>query len=398
MSNKDKQARNLSAEELQVLEMETLPDANIIVAGGTGVGKSTLLNAIFGEKVAETGTGRPITDSMKQYKKEGIPIRIWDTVGLEMDAEKTKKSIQDIKDTIANTVSLKDPMQTIHAIWYCINSGSNRYQGAELDFIYDLYSVGVPFIIVLTQCERDPSDLIEEIKRINKERGMENITIVKVLAQEVKLINNITIPAFGLTDLVEETLKQMPSFIKTSFIAAQKIDKVEKRKVAEKLVLDYAEVAKYKWKNKIPIINILMADIAVKDMFVKIGQIYNMVMPEFLIDELINNMGSIEPDQVLLALLCPLDMIYDNRLKKYFDIEKESYIYNPLDKIEAKHRVSRMLVYYGYAFITTMELVREKYAEEMVAEVDQKVKELSDTITKTFNMVLHSGRKGKKDE
>ena len=34
---------------------------NILIAGKSGVGKSSLLNYIFGEEVAETGAGKPVT-------------------------------------------------------------------------------------------------------------------------------------------------------------------------------------------------------------------------------------------------------------------------------------------------------------------------------------------------
>ena len=40
---------------------EKLPTANIIVAGITGTGKSTLINAVFGENIAKTGVGRPLS-------------------------------------------------------------------------------------------------------------------------------------------------------------------------------------------------------------------------------------------------------------------------------------------------------------------------------------------------
>ncbi len=45
----------------------SIQPANIIVAGITGTGKSTLINAVFGfedSKGAKTGTGKPITDHM----------------------------------------------------------------------------------------------------------------------------------------------------------------------------------------------------------------------------------------------------------------------------------------------------------------------------------------------
>ena len=48
-------------------ELENMKNrsANIIIAGKTGVGKSTLINAIFGEKLAATGIGAPVTQNMK---------------------------------------------------------------------------------------------------------------------------------------------------------------------------------------------------------------------------------------------------------------------------------------------------------------------------------------------
>lgn len=41
------------------LDQENLPPANIMVAGITGTGKSTLVNAVFRNDFAETGKGRP---------------------------------------------------------------------------------------------------------------------------------------------------------------------------------------------------------------------------------------------------------------------------------------------------------------------------------------------------
>ena len=117
----NEQEFNRQQEELEKdldskIDADDLPAANIMVAGITGTGKSTLINAIFGSEMAATGMGTPVTDHISEYGDKDIPVHIWDTVGLELDAEKTKQSIKAIKDTIASKVSSENPYDRVHAI------------------------------------------------------------------------------------------------------------------------------------------------------------------------------------------------------------------------------------------------------------------------------------------
>ena len=67
-------------------------DLNVLIAGSTGVGKSTLINTVFGKKVAITGQGAPITQQITKYSLEN-GLSIYDTKGLEMNADSAKKLI-----------------------------------------------------------------------------------------------------------------------------------------------------------------------------------------------------------------------------------------------------------------------------------------------------------------
>ena len=140
--------------------------ANIVISGVTGSGKSTLINAIFGSELAETGMGRPITAEIKAWEEKDIPVRIWDTMGLELSDKQVRNTINSIKGVIAKKNESNDPFDRIHAIWYCIQATGSKFQETESNFIKELSSLGVPFIIVMTKCISKTAD--ENFERVIK--------------------------------------------------------------------------------------------------------------------------------------------------------------------------------------------------------------------------------------
>jgi predicted GTPase len=81
-------------------ESNKMIPANIMLIGKTGVGKSTLINNIFRENLAETGIGKPVTQHLRRISKEGIPINLYDSRGLELDSDVQKKVREDINAEI----------------------------------------------------------------------------------------------------------------------------------------------------------------------------------------------------------------------------------------------------------------------------------------------------------
>src|ERR1041385_5515487 len=59
--------------------------ATVLIAGRSGVGKSTLINAVFQGQLAATGHGRPVTQEIREYTKPSMPIALIDSRGLELD-------------------------------------------------------------------------------------------------------------------------------------------------------------------------------------------------------------------------------------------------------------------------------------------------------------------------
>ncbi len=369
------------------VEKDNLPPANIMVAGITGTGKSTLLNAVFGSELAATGKGRPVTSHIDEYQNDSVPIHIWDTVGLELDSAKTKESINSIRDTIASKADSDDQFDHVHAIWYCINSGSNRYQGAELDFIKNLHSIGVPFIIVLTQCIGDPDEIDRfeaQIREINASMGMTDIEIVQVCAQDFKL-RGFTIEAFGLDVLVQKTLEKLPDFIKGGFVAAQNVSKVQKRDYCGEILVKYVDAAITGFWDKVPIVNFFTTDKKIHKMFSEIGKLYNSIIPEDRIQEVIDYMGSMDLEHGVLGIILPVSKKFDQKVDSLFEKKQKEGFVVPTKKLEKNERVARMLVYYGYLFLEAVEELWEQRNETMLADIDKRIQLLKGMLSEKFN-------------
>lgn len=368
---KEKMEEEALRKAVDELDRTSLPTANIMVAGITGTGKSTLLNAVFSSDLAATGAGRPVTEQIAEYDSPDIPIHIWDTVGLELDSEKTKESIRAIRDTIANKSVSDDHFDRIHAIWYCINSGSNRYQGAELDSIKNLHSIGVPFIIVLTQCIGDDDEINafeDKIKSINLSMGMGDIEIVQVLAMDKKT-KKYTIEAFGLDVLVDTTIKKMPDFIKGGFIAAQKVSKAQKRVQCEEIIYYYVRVAKEGFWDKVPIVNIFSANNKILDMFKKIGDMYNTQVSIEGIEKIVKE-SRIDFGNIFNGLINPFNAMYHQKVMALLQVKKNEGFEVELNNLDKRDRVAVMIAFYGYTFITAIEELWEKFTEEQLKDMD----------------------------
>lgn len=73
---------------------------NLLVTGKTGAGKSTLINAVFRKEIAVTGIGRPVTENTRCYEDDEIPLRIYDTKGLELSANAQGETMGEIRTLI----------------------------------------------------------------------------------------------------------------------------------------------------------------------------------------------------------------------------------------------------------------------------------------------------------
>lgn len=193
-------------------KVRNLKTLNIIVAGKTGVGKSTLINSMFRENLAETGIGKPITQHMRKISKKGVPLNIYDTKGFELGKDAQKEVKKEILDTIKSGLAGTDVNKAVHCIWYCINTASNRVEPEEIEWLRDLARENtiteVPIIIVLTQSFSKPN--AEAMKNLIEDENLDVVQVIPVLAQDFVVDEEYTKKAFGLDALLAVMTEVLP--------------------------------------------------------------------------------------------------------------------------------------------------------------------------------------------
>lgn len=215
--------------------LKTRGTANLMVAGKTGVGKSTLVNAIFGANFAETAQGRPVTQHIKPYSKEDIPVCIYDTKGLEV--KDYVPILKELTDFIQLKNSSKDPHEHIHVAWICIAEGSRRVEQAEIELVEHLSKL-IPVIAVITTAVSDNG-----FKQTVKELLPNVRNVVRVNSSPYPLDEDQIIPVKGVDNLVELTMEVIPEGQKQAFAAAQRVKLEHKVKRAQKAVIAGATAA-----------------------------------------------------------------------------------------------------------------------------------------------------------
>ena len=92
----------------------------ILVTGRTGTGKSTLVNALVGKRVADTGSELSVvTKNVKGYEvktEDGVDIVVWDSPGLQDGSGKDSEYLAELKEKCSN----------VDVIIYCIDVSAAR--------------------------------------------------------------------------------------------------------------------------------------------------------------------------------------------------------------------------------------------------------------------------------
>lgn len=253
---------------------------NLAVFGKTGVGKSTLLNAVFGEQVADTGIGAPVTRTAQLHIDPiGGHLGILDTRGLEV-GRNSKELVREL-DSLMRATRSRPVGEQLHVAWYCVRGLDRRFEDTEAELVTRLHALGLPVVLVLTQVPWR-EDVGYHPDAIALARSIEE--------RRLPIVDNRAFPTFaapdpftgqgvhGLKDLLDATFRVVPAGAVAALAAAQAIDSGAKVRQARRAVQTAVTSAGAAALVPVPLSDAAMLVPIQLAMFARISHLYGVPM------------------------------------------------------------------------------------------------------------------------
>lgn len=174
---------------------------NIVVVGKAGVGKSALINYLFGQIVREVGVGKAITKEgfhEAQFEINDIPVTLFDSWGLEIGNYTTwfKQLDEELKVRAAE----KPSENWFHTVFYCISASSSRVEDFEIDIINRFIEEKYKVTLVFTKADLVAEEDISVLSGIVNSSITSPVKCVPVCSEE-KVLRWGTTEQFGAVDI-----------------------------------------------------------------------------------------------------------------------------------------------------------------------------------------------------
>jgi uncharacterized protein (DUF697 family) len=235
---------DLARRDVEVMLEQRLAEAfaalgcfNLAIFGKTGVGKSTLVNAVFGAQVAPTGLGRPVTKGLDYYRHPGGLLGLYDSEGFE-----TGTSGDVILEGLHRLVDERRgaPIdQRIHAVWYLTRWSDRRFEDRQAEFVRALDALGLPVLVVVTQVPSRDGEIHPEALELAE--YVESLGLPLRPGGRVHMTNAMAdpftdAPVLGLQELLDATYLVVPEAAAEALTAAQMLSLERKRRAAQGVI------------------------------------------------------------------------------------------------------------------------------------------------------------------
>ncbi|EFC44707.1 GTP binding protein [Naegleria gruberi] len=255
----------LSSDCSTIAEKTSKP--NILLLGGSGSGKSSLVNAVFGKSLAEIGEGKPVTQQYTKYAGEHSPVVIYDSRGIEHGYIQDG-FVADTRRFFKKIRGEKDLAKHVHVVWYVLDLTQARFQPFEAEFCRDELK-GIPIIFVLNKADAVKNQIrdimIDTIANFNlpncigiyptvafcknfdtkecpscgstKIRKRLKAGTCTIMCKECN--GNITLEkTMGIDRLSRSTMLVLPDLVKSVFVNAQQSSTLGKELKAKDIILE----------------------------------------------------------------------------------------------------------------------------------------------------------------
>lgn len=198
----------LNVEKMHEVIKKEKPIMNILLMGAIGVGKSSLINSLFGQEVAKAGVGKAITQHLKKYVDEEKGLILWDTKGIE--AKDYQNTMESLKKEMEDSFKTLDEKRAIDVAYLCVKETSSRVEERDKELLNLTKKWNIPTIVVFTNTQEKAGDaFVQKAKEIIGEKwGFKGFVRAYVRVNSVAYsLRGIEVPIEGLKELVDETKK-----------------------------------------------------------------------------------------------------------------------------------------------------------------------------------------------
>jgi len=256
---------------------------NIFICGQSGVGKSSLINFIFKEDVAQTCDKEPCTKEIDYYKSQSI--NIYDSEGYEIGSEKQDRYEKLIFTDFLDKKNGLDK-EDVHLIWYAVSGAGKRFTDLDKKLINKMMAAKYPVAILLTKIdELDETQLDDMMKSINSE-------LPKIPVFRITTIDNKDVQEYcDITKLEAWSHEQLKPIYKERFVSGLKAGLAEKRKSANVVIGLATAAAATAAASPIPFSDAAIITPIQAGMVVKIASIYGLTAQSSSIVSLVSSLG-----------------------------------------------------------------------------------------------------------
>lgn len=210
---------------------------HILICGATGVGKSSVINHIFGSSLAEVGHATPLTKGIIKYEKKEVSIVLYDTEGYELGSEK----ISDYKERIESWLD-QSAENLVHQAWYCISAGNKRITDMDIGVIKQIKARRIPVAVILTQIETVDEEELRAMERVIRENG--DVIFFRTSASKDLELLRVLESYLEWDELIEWSIAHLEEGLREGLISALQIGLKQKKSfVTQKIIPLYTSTA-----------------------------------------------------------------------------------------------------------------------------------------------------------